>query len=489
MPPKFAKGGKTKNGGAGAGAGAGTGAVEDRPRTSFTPGWEQSLSTTYALPIKQGSKIVRVTKQISERSDVSEEEGSDEEKEEVIKKGIMSKKQKQQQQLEASKRKNAAKKGKSPDSEQEDEDEDEDSEDEDTEDDDSTEGEEESVSENEKGQKGSSKAGSVGASSSVDDAGNKKEKKRKNKDAHFTQVQMVVSTKTPRELMQLQLKLADICTAITASPEKSFLKTREDTETKTKMDPSKITQLFDLLKSPDVQEFEMAMLSTVLVFKDICPSYRVRAADEYESDVVMKKENLALKKHELKLIEAYQNFLAILQSKVDSGLGSVKTGVQKWGVIEKLGLSAFRCQCELLKHLSHFNFRSFIMEAVIKRAVQPSEPVQELCVETLSHLFKKDTQCDLSYEAVQLITKTLTSAKYCASCRALLSTLHHIKVAVHADDSKLAHRNAKKERRKRKREEDDVSAGLMESNAVGDVAIKKRFQADSLRELCVLYFR
>eukprot|EP01032_Pedospumella_encystans_P012061 gene12061-13979_t len=51
------------------------------------------------------------------------------------------------------------------------------------------------------------------------------------------------------------------------------------------------------------------------------------------------------------------------------------------------------------------------------------------------------------------------------------------------------HRKAKNERKKRKQNQDEVELGLLESNAQADVNSKKRFQADCLHEICLIYFR
>ena len=48
---------------------------------------------------------------------------------------------------------------------------------------------------------------------------------------------------------------------------------------------------------------------------------------------------------------------------------------------------------------------------------------------------------------------------------------------------------AKQERRKRKKDVDDVEAALLEANPLPEKSNNLRFQADSLHEICLIFFR
>lgn len=402
--------------------------VENIPRTSFTPGWSKSISEVDALPVKRNGKVVRVTRT---EEDVEEESAEEEEEAQPEKK---SKKRS----------KDVAK---------------------------------EELTEEEKAER--------------------QRAIKKARAERAIEVPMVVVKKTPYEVRQLQQRVAEICNAIVADPEKSLKKkassTNSEGEPVPQSDPEAIIKyrmvdLFDLLKSNDAQVFEMAMLSGLLVFKDICPSYRIRSVEEYDKDVQLKKETKSLKDFELSLLGAYQKFLKMLETKVEKGLGSAKKEVAEWGVDAKLGLSALRCQCELLRSLSHFNFRTQILATVTMRATQPNEDVSNLCCETLKTLLTNDHQAELSYEIVKDIAKVLMLCKY-NTTEHIVRCLTHVKLTVHADDAKSVHRKAKSERKKRKQNQDEVELGLLESSATADVGNKKRFQSDCLHEICLIYFR
>jgi hypothetical protein len=305
---------------------------------------------------------------------------------------------------------------------------------------------------------------------------------------------MVFVEKSRAEIHRLQQKIAEICSAIVASPEGS-LKKKAQKDSNGDDDGEdygatkyRMVDLFDMLRSSDAQEFEMAMLSALLVFKDICPSYRIRSAEEYDKEVQLKKETKSMKDFELSLLGAYQKYIKILEMKVQKGLGSAKREISTWGLEEKLGLSALRCQCELLRSLSHFNFRTQILASVALRATQPNDDVSTLCCDTLGNLLTTDTQGELSYEIVRDIGKVLMLCKYNTTER-VVRCLNNAKMTVHADDAKSVHRKAKSERKKRKQNQDEVELGLLESNATADASNKKRFHADCLHEICLIYFR
>ena len=404
--------------------------VENIPRTSFTPGWSRSISEVDALPVKRNGKVVRVTR-VQDEEAASE---SDHEEEEIVEKKKNAKRRKTEEPKapltdeELAERQRAIKKARA-------------------------------------------------------------EKK--------IEVPMQIVKKTSLELHKMQQKIAEICNAIVADPEKSLKRratndaVEKDSEHFGLGDTApkyRMVDLFDCLRSTDAQEFELAMLSALVVFKDICPSYRIRSVEEYDREVQLKKDTKSLKDFELSLLGAYQKYVKILETKVEKGLGSAKKEIEHWGLDEKLGLSALRCQCELLRSLSHFNFRTQILANVTIRATQPDSNVETLCCDTLTNLLINDNQSELSYEIVKDIAKVLALCKYNTSER-VVRCLNHVKLTVHADDARDVHRKAKNERKKRKQNQDEVELGLLESNAQADVNSKKRFQADCLHEICLIYFR
>ena len=71
-----------------------------------------------------------------------------------------------------------------------------------------------------------------------------------------------------------KIHIANICTAVTANPEKALAKKRSLEEEEVEGPYPRVSDLLELLTHSDLRISEMAMLSSLLVFKDICPSYR-----------------------------------------------------------------------------------------------------------------------------------------------------------------------------------------------------------------------
>ena len=286
------------------------------------------------------------------------------------------------------------------------------------------------------------------------------------------------------DIAQVKVEIADICTSILANPQAALVAGRGEDEPIIK--PRKPNELFSFLEHhTNLQVKELAMLSLLLLFKDICPSYFIRVQEE-QDNVRLKKETQRLLDYDKALLKHYQRYLRFLEKcEQNLGTGSVEIA---WGPMEKLGLSALRCMCELLRSLPFFNFRSQLLKAVVNRASQSNEEIGQLCRETLIQIFKQDITGDVSYEAVRLIATTLANCKYAVSSD-FLRCLMFVQLTVHADTAKSVRQKVKREKRKRKRADDDVLDGLAEGDLSLDKLSSKRFQADSLHEICLIYFR
>ena len=173
-------------------------------------------------------------------------------------------------------------------------------------------------------------------------------------------------------LYHARLYIGLACSKIVANPGKS-LSPRRNCDGLEDREYPRLSDLIDLLNHTSIQVAELAMLSLLLVFKDICPSHRIKLeADEDHLKKVTRRSRYIDKT----LLEQYCKFTNFLQLKVDLGLGNTKNTVSRWDAAARLGLSAFRCQCELMKHLYHFNFRSVIMSSVVARGSQPSAKIR-----------------------------------------------------------------------------------------------------------------
>jgi len=115
--------------------------------------------------------------------------------------------------------------------------------------------------------------------------------------------------------------------------------------------------------------------------------------------------------------------------------------------------------------------------------------------QAIRRLFDKDIQGDTSLTAVRLISKEVKSKMQggkTAEGVELMQTLQSLRLRVHEDEVKFAKSKANKEMKRTrhmKQKGDDVEAGLKEAEGRVDPVLKAKFQAESLEELTLVYFR
>lgn len=406
---------------------------EDRNRKPFTKGWAQTLSRTEALPIKRGGKLVTVYKAKEKKAKKTDE---DEMEEKII----------------------------------------------DVSDDEAEEETEDKVVEDPK----------------------EKKKPESLEEKFFVEF----NTKSDAELNLIKERIADICSHITANPEECFSRRSSNKKDGAKNDDGDeeestyhIQELFDMALSHDAQVVELALLSTALIFKDICPGYRIRNIADRETADQMKKETWKLMSYEKSMLTYYQRFVNILDKRTTWGIGSIQSSLskvrkngeeavsakdpQRWN----LGFVSFTCQCELLKSLHHFNFRSLLLSSITLRiASERDEMLINHGCEVLKSILTNDHNGEFSFEMVSLMSKILKLSKYLLPSK-LLEVLESVKVTIRAEESRRLQAQAKLSRKKRRKLRDEVELGLLEANANSDEVNYKRYQVNSLQEIALIYFR
>lgn len=392
------------------------------------------------------------------------------------------------------------------------------------------------------------------------------------------------------DVNSIRLLIANICTSVTQHPDKSMKRKREIDDYGDTI--YTIYDLLQFLKHDNIEVVEMAMYSAFLLFKDIIPGYRIRSKmdeakqlhdqQEYrdvnfnkkqrgnkgvvnkEGKLMLKKENKVLRDSENNLLTSYQIYLKFLDATTNRTLGTFRKQLvglpaklqeyyngldvsernnsqQERKLINEeyaLGLVALKCQCELVKAVTHFNFRSILLSSIISRSagVSPeslvkrvshckqvqnsgeptendikrlrkdklaaqrhnaniaiSEQILNITCNALIFLLQHDLNGEVSYEITSILAKVLVEVKYKAT-EQLLYVLNFVKLTVHQDESKSVHKKSKQERRKRKKYDDnDIEAGLLEADATNSSQSTKlnmqKYQADALMEICLLYFR
>lgn len=288
------------------------------------------------------------------------------------------------------------------------------------------------------------------------------------------------------DINKIKVIIGNICTEVIADPQYG-LKKKHDMNEKGEPRP-KLTDLFQFLRHPILQARELATLSCFLIFKDICPGYKIRTRQEFDDSIQLKKETKQLRDFELAMLAMYQIFLKYLDETIVLTLGKSITTPIQWNSNTKLGLSAIRIQCELCRCLLHFNYRSMLLNSIISYGSQKEPMISTICCDTLQHILSQDHEGEASYEIVKIMASVMMSSGFNISDN-FLDVLKYVKLGVHADDAKDVRKVAKRERRKRRRQDDDIETGLLEADAVSSKSISRRFQADCLHETSLIYFR
>ncbi|KZO99597.1 NOC3p-domain-containing protein, partial [Calocera viscosa TUFC12733] len=192
-------------------------------------------------------------------------------------------------------------------------------------------------------------------------------------------------------------QIAGICQDIMADPENNLgLLRRLQTFTLAQL-PSPETGKPSVANDPLVRK--LALLSLLSVFKDIVPSYRIRALTEKEQAEKVGQMVARTREWEQGLVGVYKAYLAELEREVKG-----KT---------VLADAALRCLCALLTDLTHFNFRTNVMSVVVARISRKSwDANSELCREAIVRVFREDTTGQASLELVRLMNRMIKERKF-----------------------------------------------------------------------------
>jgi len=222
-----------------------------------------------------------------------------------------------------------------------------------------------------------------------------------------------------RQIAKRKQKIALLCTSIVERPEERM---------------GKLKDLRMMMNADDgdprlgftVKKF--VMLSMLEIFKDVIPSYRIRALTEQEKSQRMKKETLALVDFEEGLLKNYRLYLVALENLIKNGLTNRKAKPKQTdGGIEgedeeddddaeeeekrlRMRNSAFlavKCMSELLVTHPHFNYRTNIVTVLVPLMGSLDEEIGIFVCDAIQRVFKGDKLGDVSYEVVKTLASEL----------------------------------------------------------------------------------
>ncbi|CAH2054070.1 unnamed protein product, partial [Iphiclides podalirius] len=245
---------------------------------------------------------------------------------------------------------------------------------------------------------------------------------------------------------------------------------------------------------------KLAMISAAEVFRDILPDYAIRHQDY--SDVKLKKDTLALYKHEKELVEFYKRYLQRLE-KAASILRQKKGDRRSVEQSAKsLALVALRCMCSLLAARPHFNFAPNIAQSVVPYLDCRQQEARAAAAECCSQVFAEDARGDITLKIVRLINQLVKKRgeRIHPSALDCLLTLKIRDVDLDAD-ADLKHKKRQEERhkkrivnlskkeKKRAKKLKEVERELLETEARESEEAHKKLLTEVTKTVFHIYFR
>ncbi|EPT05997.1 hypothetical protein FOMPIDRAFT_1026864 [Fomitopsis schrenkii] len=289
-------------------------------------------------------------------------------------------------------------------------------------------------------------------------------------------------------------QIAGICQDIVADPENSIgllrrLHTFSLREISTPTHPDPVPN--------DAVIRKLTILSQLAVFKDIIPGYRIRALTDKEKAEKVSQMVQRTRDWEQGLVSVYQNYLRILEAEIKAKSELFETTLQ--------------CMCFLLVEVTHFNFRTNLMNCIVAYLSKRSwDTLSDLCLNSLIKVFRADSTGDASLEIVRLLNRMIKERKFNVHPDVLSCLLHlrlKTELGVRASETKAdkeqpgkAHPkrgkgkkadqpHLSKKAKKVFKERKEIEKEMREAEAEVDKEERAAKQTETLKLLFVLYFR
>ncbi|CAG8597865.1 20334_t:CDS:10 [Gigaspora margarita] len=240
---------------------------------------------------------------------------------------------------------------------------------------------------------------------------------------------------------------------------------------------------------------KLALLTQLVVYKDIIPGYRIRQLTDKEKATKVSEEVKKLRHFEQNLVSNYQAYLKSLEAELKE---------------HTVAETALKCMCDLLISVSHFNFRSNLMMAIVCRmSTAEFTKMSAMCCDAIIEVFKNDESGEASLDAVKLITKMIKSKGYVVHEEVLNTFLHlrlkeelSIKVSNNEDSvnnqtkgkkrkyvKKELKKHLSKKLRKLDKERKEVEKEMKEAEAVVNKEEREKMHTETLKLVFITYFR
>ncbi|XP_028929599.1 LOW QUALITY PROTEIN: nucleolar complex protein 3 homolog [Ornithorhynchus anatinus] len=300
-------------------------------------------------------------------------------------------------------------------------------------------------------------------------------------------------TERREKLREKKVHIAALASAILSDPENNIKKLKELRALLTEQDPSIAVIVRKLV-----------MLSLMEIFKDITPSYKIRALTEAERSAKVRKETQRLREFEEGLVSQYKFDLENLEQIIKDWKQRKlkKSNVISFKAYKGLAEVAIQSLCELLVTLAHFNFHNNIIVLIVPLMNDTSKSISEMCCEAVKKLFKQDKVGHASLGVVKVISGFVKSRNYDVRPEMLrvFLCLRIKEVEVKSDTEaittkqKFMHykekrKNLSRMQRKWKKAEEKLERELLEAEASESAEKKLKVHTETLNMVFLTFFR
>ena len=269
---------------------------------------------------------------------------------------------------------------------------------------------------------------------------------------------------------------------------------------------------------------QLAIMSLLVIYKDILPSYRIRLPTTAEMAIKVSKDIQQLWDYERRLLNHYQQYLITLQNIWDvynkTKNHPTTTLTSSSSSKNTLAVTCILSMAELLKSAFHFNFRSNLLTAVIRQMNYKHQAthdttndhpsglnannmntnnnnnnntttIRTACCDAIRFVFQHDHQGDVTLEATRQISKYMKDREYKNIAIQMLQTLFYIPLRVHVDEAMAAKiaTQVNKKKRKRNSEMAAIESEMKEGSTTVDKIVLAQCQSDTLQIVILTYFR
>jgi nucleolar complex protein 3 len=158
---------------------------------------------------------------------------------------------------------------------------------------------------------------------------------------------------------------------------------------------------------------KLILISLCEIYKDIIPSYKIRAWTDKEQEQNVGKDVKTLREYEETLCRQYKLYIDYISDSIKEMNKHMRerdrTTRESW---KHYGIVCIGCLSSLLETKSHFNFTPDIIEIITQQLTHKVPEIAKLAGDSVRKLYREDKTLQLSLDITQKVTKLLKQRSY-----------------------------------------------------------------------------